>query len=145
MLIGILLLVIFMNGCIVNQRGQAIEEGTLQHYEKMLGYRTDSLFVYVNEKEYQNITASLKDEDFRKYLEEDLNSIAITSEVIDSISIESTYPEEQFFYIKIGYVGNLSYSEMDSTLKELKSDLENQWYVKEVVKEKWEGVIQDET
>ena len=118
-LLGVLLIVfICVTGTIIVWKTN-IEHGEPKNY----------ILVHLNGKEKQSLTAHLSNKEFVSYLENDLDTIASSVDNVTVVAIGETNTEADVLILRIGYDLNLSNSQRNSALSQIKSVLEHRWYV----------------
>jgi len=118
-----LLLIFLISGCFY----QFVEQGAKQNFA------LDSLIVSFNGEEREGLIANANNEPFKNKFIEDLNILSQDNDDIPEIALDHIFSGGLEILIRIDYTNeNLTVDGKEIILREIKSKLENKWYIREV-------------
>ena len=92
-------------------------------------YHDDSFFVQFNDQREGELIASISNENFQSFFNQDLNTYLSNIHEVEDIFID-VHQSSNLVYIKIEYVPNLTKEEKYATLNIIIESIKDKWYIK---------------
>jgi len=92
-------------------------------------YHDDSFFVQFNDQREGELIASISNENFQSFFNQDLNTYLSNIHEVEDIFID-VHQSSNLVYIKIEYVPNLTKEEKYATLNIIIESIKYKWYIK---------------